>query len=47
MVVTLAHDDPAGVLVGVLVDRTCDGEVTVDTDQGRRYGWPALRIEPL
>ncbi len=43
--VVLDHDNPAAVLTGTLVALTVSGDVTVDTDQGRRYGWPALDIQ--
>lgn len=42
--VILDHDDPAAQLTGTLVALTVSGDVTVDTDAGRRYGWPALGI---
>lgn len=41
------NPDPAAVLEGVLVELTDEGEVTVETDRGRRYGWPAMRVCPL
>lgn len=33
------------VLLGTLVDVNQWGEGVVDTDEGRRYVWPVLRIE--
>jgi hypothetical protein len=43
--ITLDRDDPAGVIRGRLVSLTAGGECVVDTEDGRRYGWPALEIE--
>lgn len=46
VVVTLNHDGPV-TAEGVLVDVCDDGDFTLDTDEGRRYGWPALDIREV
>lgn len=45
--VAVLLEDAIDPITGVLVRRTCDGEVVVDTDDGRRYCWPTLRITLL
>jgi hypothetical protein len=45
VVVTLnERDDPPVTVTGVLVDIEDDGGFTLDTPDGRRYGWPALDV---
>lgn len=46
VMVTLSHE-PLVEVVGTLVNLDKEGEVVVDTETGRRYGWPALEIVPV